>query len=81
MYKRQVLNYVALMTAVGGVVGLAAGVALGWGAGSILFELQGWDPTVLAASVVALSVVALGAGFFPALRASRIDPMRALRYE
>jgi predicted permease len=79
--RRMVLNHVALMTAIGGVVGLAAGVALGWGAGSILFELQGWDPTVLAASVVALSVVALGAGFFPALRASRIDPMRALRYE
>jgi ABC-type antimicrobial peptide transport system permease subunit len=79
--RRMILNHVALMTAVGGVVGLAAGVALGWGAGSILFELQGWDPTVLAASVVALSVVALGAGFFPALRASRIDPMRALRYE
>jgi ABC-type antimicrobial peptide transport system permease subunit len=31
-------------------------------------------------SVVALSVVALSAGLIPAIRASRIDPMRALRY-
>lgn len=79
--RLMVLNHVALMTVVGGVVGLAGGVALGWGAGSILYELQGWDPGVLAMAVVALSAVALGAGFFPALRASQIDPMKALRYE
>jgi ABC-type antimicrobial peptide transport system permease subunit len=76
-----VLGHVGLMTVVGGIIGLAGGIALGWAAGSILYELKGWDPTVLAASVVALSVVALGAGFFPALRASRIDPMTALRYQ
>jgi predicted permease len=79
--RRMVLGHVGLMTVVGGIIGLAGGIALGWAAGSILYELKGWDPTVLAASVVALSVVALGAGFFPALRASRIDPMTALRYQ
>jgi len=36
---------------------------------------------VLAASVVALGAVAFGAGIIPAIRASRIDPMRALHYE
>jgi hypothetical protein len=45
-----------------------------------MFELQGHDPMVLTASTVALEVVALGAGFIPALR-GRVDPMNALRYE
>jgi predicted permease len=78
---RMVLTSVGLMAVIGGLVGLGAGIALGWSAGSILYELKGWDPGVLAASVVGLAIVAMGAGFFPALRASRIDPMRALRYE
>ncbi len=79
--RRMVLGNVGLMAIVGGGVGLGAGAALGWYAGSMLYQLQGWDPGVLATSVVGLGIVALGAGFFPARRASRIDPMRALRYE
>ncbi len=78
---KMVLRQVALMTIVGGVAGLATGVGLGWYAGSMLYQLRGWDPGVLVAAVVALVLVSLGAGFFPALRASRIDPIRALRYE
>jgi predicted permease len=79
--RGMVLRQVAIMTLVGGIVGLVAAVSLGRLAQSLLFELHGWDPVVLTGSAVVLSVVALGAGFLPALRASRVEPMRALRYE
>jgi predicted permease len=76
-----VLRQVAIMVIVGGTLGLAAAVGLGWSASSILFQLQGYDPVALGASAVVLGLVALGAGFVPAHRASRLEPMRALRYE
>jgi putative ABC transport system permease protein len=76
-----VLRQVSLMTVVGGIVGLALAVGIGHSAAALLFEMQGYDPVVLGASAVLLAIVALVAGLVPALRASRIDPMRALRYE
>ncbi|MGH9161349.1 MAG: ABC transporter permease, partial [Vicinamibacteraceae bacterium] len=79
--RRMVLRQVVLMTVVGGVVGLAGAVALGRTAQAMLFQLQGDDPTVLTFAAVALTLVAFGAGWLPALWASRVDPMRALRYE
>ena len=48
---------------------------------SLLFEIEAYDPTVLVVSVGLLVLVAAGAGFIPAQRAARIDPMRALREE
>jgi predicted permease len=79
--RAMVLRQVGLMTLVGGVIGLAASIGLARLAESLLFQMQGSDPAVLAGSAVALTLVALGAGFIPAHRASKIDPMSALRYE
>jgi predicted permease len=79
--RGMILTQVGRMTAIGGVLGLLGALWLGRVAGSLLFQLTGSDPTVLAASAVVLSLVALGAGFIPAHRASRVDPMHALRYE
>ena len=76
-----VLGQVGWMTLVGGLVGLGLAILVGWAATSLLYEIKGYDPTVLVLSVIALCVVALSAGLIPAIRASRIDPMRALRYE
>jgi ABC-type antimicrobial peptide transport system permease subunit len=79
--RMMVLRQVGMMTLVGGIIGIVAALGVGRWATSLLFELKGHDPVVLAASAVALVIVALAAGYIPALRASRIDPMQALRYE
>jgi predicted permease len=79
--RGMVLRQVAIMTLVGSLVGSAGALGVGKGAQSILFQMTGADPTVLTLSAIALALVALGAGFIPAHRASRVDPMRALKYE
>ena len=79
--RGMVLWQVGWMTLIGGVVGIILAIGVGLLAANLLYEIKGYDPAVLVISVVALSVVALSAGLIPAIRASRIDPMRALRYE
>ncbi len=79
--RGMVLQQVGRMLLVGGVIGIGAALLLGRAAASLLFELEGNDPVVLVVTTVLLAFVALGAGYLPALRASRVDPMKALRFE
>jgi predicted permease len=79
--RRVVLRQVAFMTCTGAAIGLAAALALGHAAESLLFRMNARDPFVFAAATAGLCMVALAAGFIPAQRASRVDPMTALRYE
>jgi predicted permease len=79
--RRMVLWQVGRMTLIGGALGIVAGLLLGRASQSLLFGLEGNDPLVVATVAAMLTGVALGAGYLPALRASRVDPMRALRYE
>ena len=76
-----ILRQVSMMMLVGGVIGLVGAIGLGRAGRSILYQLQGYDPVVLGISVVLLTLVALGAGYVPARRASQVDPVQALRYE
>ena len=79
--RTMVLGQLGKMTAIGGVIGVVAALGLGRAVQSLLFEIQGHDPLVVTLSVIVLAVVALAAGYIPARRASRIDPMEALRFE
>jgi predicted permease len=79
--RGMVLRQVAWMTAIGGAIGLVGAIAIGRLAQSLLFELEGTDPVALVGAAAVLAAVALVAGVIPARRASRVDPMAALRYE
>jgi predicted permease len=79
--RGMILKQVAWMTLVGGVLGIIGAFFLGRGAEALLYELKGYDPVVMASSVVLLTIIAFGAGYIPAYRASRVHPMQALRYE
>ena len=81
MVQRLVLRQVLWMTLAGGSIGLALAVGVGHLAHALLFEMGSGDPLVLTASSATLALVALAAGFIPSLRASRVDPMQALRGE
>lgn len=79
--RGMVMKQVGKMALIGGAAGMVIAIGVGRLAQSLLFQMEGSDPLVLAASAFALVLVAIGAGFIPALRASKIDPMNALRYE
>jgi putative ABC transport system permease protein len=66
---------------VGLAIGVAAALALTRYINSMLYGVRSWDPLVFVAITGLLSGVALLASYLPARRATRIDPMIALRYE
>jgi len=79
--RSMVLRQVGTMVAIGGVIGIAAALALGRGAQSLLFGVKGFDAVSTAGGALLLTAIALAAGYLPALKASQVDPMRALRYD
>ena len=79
--RRMILRQVGIMTAIGAALGLLAAIWIARLAEGQLFGMNGRDPVVFVAATITLALVALAAGFIPAHRASRVDPMTALRYE
>ena len=75
------LREVGFLLATGLVLGGAATIVLARTLRSLLFDLAPQDPATLAFAAMVLSLVALAAGYFPARRAARLDPMIALRTE
>jgi len=76
-----VMREVITMAIIGLAVALPLAVALNHTIRSQLYGLSPADPLTFVSASLALGIVALLAGFVPALRASRIDPTRALHYE
>ena len=66
---------------IGTLIGLAAGAAVSRLLGSLLIEFSPWDPATFISVTILLILVAAVASYLPALRATRIDPITALRQE
>jgi putative ABC transport system permease protein len=78
---RSVLGEGALLAGAGTAIGLVGAWALTRYLRTLLYEVSATDPAVLAASAGILAAIALTAAFLPARRATRVDPMIALREE
>jgi predicted permease len=76
-----VMREVLLLFGIGLAIGLPAAIALGRYIAAQLFGVETRDPMVAGIAILLLAVVAAVAGLIPAQRASRIDPLLALRYE
>jgi len=76
-----VMRDVLFMIAIGVGVGVPASLALTRYVKSQLYGVQPHDPTTFVAAIFGLAIVACISGWIPAMRASRLDPMAALRHE
>ncbi len=65
----------------GAVLGVAGALVVGRAIASLLYGVTPHDPLVLSLVIVILGAVAAVASYLPARRATRVDPMVALRYE
>src|SRR5687767_11555474 len=76
-----VMKEVLILLSIGLAIGVPAAIGLGRYVSSQLYGIQPNDPFIAISTVVLVVVVSAGAGMVPGTRASRIDPILALRYE
>jgi predicted permease len=78
---RLVLREAFLLFGIGAALGIPAALGLAWAVRSQLFGVHFADPAVVAAAAAGLGLATALAGYLPARRASRVNPLSALRYE
>jgi predicted permease len=78
---RLVMTQGVLLALVGGALGLCAAALLTRSMSALLFGVTPTDPMIFAAVPAGLAIVALAASYFPARRAIRVDPVKAMRHE
>ena len=78
---KMVLREAGILTFAGLVIGSGLALAAAQAAKSMLYGLKPHDPLTLVIAIVTLSAVASLASFWPAYRASKLDPLTALRYD
>ena len=76
-----ILRQGLVLTLIGIVIGLAGAFALTRLMSGLLFDIRATDPLTFGAIVLLLGLVSLVACYIPARRATRVDPLAALRYE
>jgi putative ABC transport system permease protein len=76
-----ILGEVARLVGIGVLIGLPLAYGIGRVADSLLFGVKAFELIGIATALLAVAIVALAAGYIPARRATRVDPMVALRYE
>jgi putative ABC transport system permease protein len=79
--RAMVVRQGMLLAVIGVVIGVAGGLAITRVMRSLLYGVKPWDPLMFAATAALLAMVALVACYVPARRASRVNPLVALRYE
>jgi ABC-type antimicrobial peptide transport system permease subunit len=79
--RNMVLGQGMVLTVIGVVIGIVAAFWLSRFLTSFLFGVKAWDPLAFILTPLLLSIVALAATWIPAVRATRVDPMTALRFE
>jgi putative ABC transport system permease protein len=78
---RLVLGQGALVAGIGMAVGAAGALMVARGLQDMLYQVRPTDPSTFVAVLAMIGAVALGASYIPARRASKVDPLVALRHE
>jgi putative ABC transport system permease protein len=83
--SRQVLNLILGQALKLALIGIGVGIFVAWGVtrslSAALFDISPTDPLTFAGAAVVLSIIAVLSAYIPAIRATKLDPMIALRYE